>query len=94
MITMASCISREMLYKDTQVLQNVNMNQYIIILGEFSTSLFSAIVGIIGSAKQLQAVARDQVLPLPHHLRKVLQKPMIPLLRSFSHIYWLRLSYF
>ncbi|KAF5099307.1 hypothetical protein D0Z00_001711 [Geotrichum galactomycetum] len=39
------------------------MNKYLIIMGEFSTSLFSAIVGIIGSAKQLQALAKDEVLP-------------------------------
>lgn len=60
---MGSCISRELLYQDVQVLQNVNMNKYLIIMGEFSTSLFSAIVGIIGSAKQLQALAKDEVLP-------------------------------
>lgn len=62
-VTMGSCISRDMLFRDVQVLQNVNINKYFIIMGEFSTSLFSAIVGIIGSAKQLQAVARDEVLP-------------------------------
>lgn len=62
-VTMGSCISREMLYKDVQVLQNINISKYFIIMGEFSTSLFSAIVGIIGSAKQLQAIARDEVLP-------------------------------
>lgn len=62
-ITMGACISRDMLYNDVQVLQNVNISKYFIIMGEFSTSLFSAIVGIIGSAKQLQAVARDEVLP-------------------------------
>lgn len=61
--TMGSCISRTMLYRDVQVLQDVNINKYFIIMGEFSTSLFSAIVGIIGSAKQLQAVARDEVIP-------------------------------
>lgn len=62
-IAMGSCISRELLYQDVQVLQNVNLSKYLIIMGEFSTSLFSAIVGIIGSAKQLQALAKDEVLP-------------------------------
>lgn len=63
-LAMGCCISRDLLYRDVQVLQNVNMSKYLIIMGEFSTSLFSAIVGIIGSAKQLQALARDDVLPL------------------------------
>lgn len=62
-LAMGSCISRELLYRDVQVLQNVNMNKYFIILGELSTSLFSSIVGIIGSAKQLQALAKDDLLP-------------------------------
>lgn len=69
-VTMGSCISRDMLYKDVQVLQNVNICKYFIIMGEFSTSLFSAIVGIIGSAKQLQAVARDEVLPFTSSFAK------------------------
>lgn len=63
-LAMGCCISRDLLYRDVQVLQNVNMSKYLIIMGELSTSLFSAIVGIIGSAKQLQALARDDVLPL------------------------------
>lgn len=62
-LAMGCCISRDLLYRDVQVLQNVNMNKYFIILGELSTSLFSSIVGIIGSAKQLQALARDDLLP-------------------------------
>lgn len=62
-LAMGCCISRDLLYRDVQVLQNVNMNKYFILLGEFSTSLFSSIVGIIGSAKQLQALAKDDLLP-------------------------------
>lgn len=62
-LAMGCCISRDLLYRDVQVLQNVNMNKYFIILGELSTSLFSSIVGIIGSAKQLQALAKDDLLP-------------------------------
>lgn len=35
----------------------------MILLGEFATSFFSALMGVIGSAKLLQAVARDSLLP-------------------------------
>lgn len=63
-LAMGSSISRELLYKNIQVLQDVSMNKYIILLGEFSTSLFSTLVGIVGSAKLLQALAKDEILPL------------------------------
>jgi potassium/chloride transporter 9 len=32
-------------------------------MGEFATSFFSALMGVIGSAKSLQALARDNVFP-------------------------------
>lgn len=35
----------------------------IILLGEFSTAFFSSLMGVIGSAKLLQALARDNLLP-------------------------------
>lgn len=41
----------------------VNFSDTIILLGEFATSFFSALMGVIGSAKLLQAIARDSLLP-------------------------------
>lgn len=35
----------------------------MILLGEFATSFFSALMGVIGSAKLLQAIAKDSLLP-------------------------------
>lgn len=35
----------------------------LILLGEFATSAFSSLMGVIGSAKLLQALARDNLLP-------------------------------
>ena len=32
-------------------------------MGEFATSFFSALMGVIGSAKSLQALARDDIFP-------------------------------
>lgn len=32
-------------------------------MGEFATSFFSALMGVIGSAKLLQALARDSIFP-------------------------------
>jgi potassium/chloride transporter 9 len=41
----------------------VNVSETLILLGEFATSFFSALMGVIGSAKLLQAIARDSLLP-------------------------------
>ncbi|KAK9249434.1 amino acid permease-domain-containing protein [Lipomyces tetrasporus] len=62
-IAMAASIPRQLLYTDVQVLQTVNLSKYVILLGEMSTALFSSIVGILGAAKVLQAIARDDILP-------------------------------
>ncbi|KAK9239121.1 amino acid permease-domain-containing protein [Lipomyces kononenkoae] len=62
-IAMAASIPRQLLYTDVLVLQTVNLSKYVILLGEMSTGLFSAIVGILGAAKVLQAIARDDILP-------------------------------
>lgn len=40
-----------------------NVSGVIILLGEFATSAFSVLMGVIGSAKLLQALARDHLLP-------------------------------
>jgi potassium/chloride transporter 9 len=40
-----------------------NISGVVILLGEFATSAFSVLMGVIGSAKLLQALARDHLLP-------------------------------
>ncbi|OBA17809.1 uncharacterized protein OGAPODRAFT_81852 [Ogataea polymorpha] len=62
-ISMGCSIPRELLYKDVQVLQTVNLSPALIIIGEVSTSVFSVIVGLVGAAKLLQAIAIDEILP-------------------------------
>jgi potassium/chloride transporter 9 len=39
------------------------MSGIVILMGEFATSFFSALMGVIGSAKLLQALARDKLVP-------------------------------
>lgn len=62
-LSMGASIPRDLLYKDVQVVQSVNLSQLLILLGEFSTALFSVVVGIVGSAKVLQAIATDAIIP-------------------------------
>ncbi|EAT89004.2 hypothetical protein SNOG_03799 [Parastagonospora nodorum SN15] len=60
---LAASISRETFYKNTNVIQLTNISGIIILLGELATSLFSVLMGVIGSAKLLQALARDHLIP-------------------------------
>ncbi|KAJ5675644.1 hypothetical protein N7462_008541 [Penicillium macrosclerotiorum] len=62
-VAMAASITRQSFYNNVNVIQVVNFSDTIILLGEFATSFFSALMGVIGSAKLLQAIARDSLLP-------------------------------
>ncbi|KAI9660871.1 MAG: hypothetical protein M1829_006436 [Trizodia sp. TS-e1964] len=64
-ISMASSITRSSFYRNLNVIQDVrtNISGILILLGEFATTFFSALMGVIGSAKLLQALARDNILP-------------------------------
>ncbi|OJJ41070.1 hypothetical protein ASPWEDRAFT_34547 [Aspergillus wentii DTO 134E9] len=62
-LSMAASITRESFYNNTNVIEVVNISGVVVLLGEFATSFFSALMGVIGSAKLLQAIARDDLLP-------------------------------
>lgn len=56
-------IPRDMLHKDIKVIQTVSISKIIIIMGEFSTSLFSVIMGVVGAANILKAISNDRIIP-------------------------------
>lgn len=62
-LTLGCSVPRESLYKDVQIIQTVSSSQVLILAGELSTSVFSIIVGILGAAYVLQAIAKDSILP-------------------------------
>lgn len=62
-LAMGASITRESFYKNANVVQDTNLSGVLILAGEISTTFFSVLMGIIGPAKQLQAIARDRVLP-------------------------------
>lgn len=62
-LSMAATITRESFIHNQNVIQLTNISGLVILLGEFSTSAFSVLMGVIGSAKLLQALARDHLLP-------------------------------
>lgn len=63
LLSMSFTIPRESLHKDVQIIQTVSQIPIIIFLGEISTSLFSIIVGMVGAAYVLEAIAKDTILP-------------------------------
>ncbi|KAL4778293.1 amino acid permease-domain-containing protein [Aspergillus varians] len=60
---MAASLTRDSFYNNANIVQIANLSGVVILLGEFATSFFSALMGVIGSAKLLQAIARDSLLP-------------------------------
>ncbi|KAL1793136.1 hypothetical protein ACET3X_008118 [Alternaria dauci] len=60
---MAASIARETFYNNTNVIQLTNISGAVVLAGEMATSLFSVLMGVIGSAKLLQALSRDHLIP-------------------------------
>jgi len=62
-LAMAATITRESFYKNANVIQDTNISGLVVLAGEMASSLFSTLMGVIGSAKLLQALARDNLIP-------------------------------
>lgn len=62
-ISLGAAVPRELFHKDIKIIQTVNINGLIIIIGEVSTSLFSVIMGIVGGSTVLNAIAVDKIIP-------------------------------
>ena len=62
-LAMAATITRASFVKNTNVIQDANISGLVILAGELASCLFSTLMGVIGSAKLLQALARDNLLP-------------------------------
>lgn len=62
-LAMAATITRSSFTRNANVIQDTNVSGLVILAGEFASSFFSTLMGVIGSAKLLQALARDNLLP-------------------------------
>ncbi|KAL6236059.1 hypothetical protein BDW75DRAFT_229756 [Aspergillus navahoensis] len=62
-LAMAASLTRDSLYNNANIVQIANFSGAVVLSGEFATSFFSALMGLIGSAKLLQAIAKDSLLP-------------------------------
>uniref|UniRef100_A0A093XLG9 Putative membrane protein n=1 Tax=Talaromyces marneffei PM1 TaxID=1077442 RepID=A0A093XLG9_TALMA len=61
--SMAASITRQSFYNNVNVIQVTNVSGTLVLLGEFAASFFSSLSGLIGSAKLLQAISRDNLVP-------------------------------
>ncbi len=62
-LAIAASVTRESLYRNVNIVQDTNISGILILAGEIASTFFSTLMGIIGPAKQLQAIARDNVFP-------------------------------
>ncbi|KAG0093105.1 hypothetical protein BGZ92_007464 [Podila epicladia] len=63
-ILMGGSISRSTMYTDLSVLQDVSISPLFIASGALAASVFATLGSVIGAAKILQAIARDNLLPV------------------------------
>ncbi|KAL7625096.1 hypothetical protein AAE478_004310 [Parahypoxylon ruwenzoriense] len=62
-LSIACTITQPSFLRDTNVISTTNIWPPLILAGECATTFFSALMGIIGGAKLLQALGRDKILP-------------------------------
>jgi potassium/chloride transporter 9 len=63
LFSLGSTVTRQSLYANANLVQAISIKEEIIMIGEFATTFFGALMGIIGAAKLLQALARDNLIP-------------------------------
>lgn len=60
---MAASISHGSLLRIPDIIQDVNLYSPTILAGELAVTFFSALMGIVGAARLMQALARDKLFP-------------------------------
>ncbi|WFC94643.1 hypothetical protein MBRA1_001277 [Malassezia brasiliensis] len=63
-VIMAATIPRESLYRNVGIVGDVALWPAVVVFGELASCAFSALMGVMACAKVLQAIARDDLLPL------------------------------
>ena len=62
-LSMAFSTTHASFLAQPNVISTISLSPYVILAGECAVTFFSALMGLIGSAKLLQALARDKLLP-------------------------------
>ncbi|KAL1868138.1 hypothetical protein VTK73DRAFT_3829 [Phialemonium thermophilum] len=82
-LSLAASTTHSSLLQDQNIIQHTNLWAPLVFAGECATCFFSALMGVIGSAKLLQALARDRLLPGLSPFGKGTKKGDEPLLAIF-----------
>ncbi len=62
-LSLAASTTHASFLENPNIIQDTNVWAPIIFAGELATTFFSALMGVIGSAKLMQALARDRLFP-------------------------------
>lgn len=62
-LSLASSTTHASFLLNANIIQDTNLFPPIVFAGELATTFFSALMGVIGSAKLMQALARDKLFP-------------------------------
>lgn len=62
-LSLAASTSHGSLLRDKDVIQDVSLYPPTILAGEVAVTFFSALMGVVGAAKLMQALARDKLFP-------------------------------
>ncbi|KAK3325864.1 amino acid permease-domain-containing protein [Apodospora peruviana] len=93
-LSLAASTTHVTFLSNANVIQETNIWPPIIFAGEFATTFFSALMGVIGSAKLMQALARDKLFPGLSIFGKGTKKADEPLLAIFLTFIISQLSLF
>lgn len=62
-VFMAASTGHGSLLRNANIIQDTNLYAPTILAGELAVTFFSALMGIVGAAKLMQALARDKLFP-------------------------------
>ncbi|KAF3770889.1 hypothetical protein M406DRAFT_34308 [Cryphonectria parasitica EP155] len=86
-LSMAASTSHGSLLRNPHILQDTSLYAPTILAGELAVTFFSALMGILGAAKLMQALARDKLFPGSSLFGKGLKKtdePFVAVLLTYA----------
>ena len=93
-LSLASSTTHASFLRDANIIQDTNLWPPIVFAGELATTFFSVLMGVIGSAKLMQALARDKLFPGLSLLGRGTKKADEPVLAIFLTYFAAQLAMF
>lgn len=93
-LSLAASTSHGSLLRDKDVIQDISLYAPTILAGELAVTFFSALMGVIGASKLMQALARDKLFPGFSVFGKGLKKSDEPVAAIFLTYFIAQLALF